>query len=216
MNESAPRIRLTQEVSEAIINDFHYLLYSGGSWTRTFWRGYPICKLPNDLFIYQELIHAVKPDYIVEAGTAHGGSALFFADMLELEGHGEVITIDVNFRPDCPRHHRIKYITDDSISAFAEVEPIVQGKRVIVCLDSDHQKNHVLNEMELYAPLATEYLVVEDTNINHPIEIGGIDEGPMEAVVEFLKTHQEFEIDYAAHKFLITFSPSGWLRRRMQ
>ena len=206
--------KLTKEVSDAIIENFHYLLYSGCVLARTFWRGYPITKLPNDLFVYQELIHAVKPDYIVETGTAHGGSAIFFADMLELEGHGEVISIDLNFRPDCPNHHRIKYINADSIDAFTEVENIVRGKRVIVSLDSDHQKAHVLQEMELYAPIATEYLVVEDTNINHPVKIEGIDEGPMEAVMEFLETHKEFEIDHSAHKFLITFHPNGWLRRR--
>ena len=206
--------KLTREVSDAIIENFHHLLYSGGVWMRAFWRGYPVTKLPNDLFIYQELIHAVKPDYIVETGTAHGGSAVFFADMLELEGHGEVITIDINFRPNRPDHRRIKYINADSISAFSGVERIVHGKRVIVTLDSDHQKAHVLQEMELYAPIATEYLVVEDTNVNHPVVVGGIDEGPMEAVVEFLKTHKEFEIDHAAHKFLITFNPNGWLRRR--
>ena len=208
------RAKLTKDVSDAICDNFHHLLYSGGVWMRTFWRGYPITKLPNDLFIYQELIHAVKPDYIVEAGTSHGGSAIFFADMLELEGHGEVITIDLNFRPERPDHHRIKYINADSIDAFTEIESIVCGKRVIVSLDSDHQKAHVLEEMELYAPIATEYLVVEDTNINHPVVVGGIDEGPMEAVAEFLETHKEFEIDSAAHKFIITFHPNGWLRRR--
>lgn len=214
--DKALNVNLTEEVADAIIENFHYLLYSGGVWTRTLWHGYPVVKLPNDLFIYQELIHAVKPDYIVETGTAHGGSALFFADMLELEGHGKVITVDIHFRPGRPSHHRIEYIVADSIDAFAEVERIVHGKKVIVSLDSNHQKAHVLKEMELYAPIATEYLVVEDTNINHPVEVKGIDEGPMEAVVEFLETHKEFETDYAANKFLITFNPNGWLRRRFK
>ena len=207
------KAKLTEEVATTIINNFYALLYSGGVWQRTFWRGHPATKFPSDLFIYQELIHAVRPDYIVETGTAHGGSALFFADMLELERHGGVITVDLNFRPGRPDHHRIKYINADSLDAFAEIESIVKGKRVIVSLDSDHRKEHVLKEMEAYAPLATEYLVVEDTNINHPIQIEGIDEGPMEAVVEFLETHKEFEANLTAHKFLITVSPNGWLRR---
>jgi cephalosporin hydroxylase len=209
------KAKLTEEVATTIINNFYALLYSGGVWQRTYWRGHPATKLPSDLFVYQELIHAVRPDYIVETGTAHGGSALFFADMLELEGQGEVITIDLNFRPDRPDHHRIKYINADSLDAFAEIESVVRGKKVIVSLDSDHQKDHVLAEMELYAPLATEYLVVEDTSINHPIAVEGIDEGPMEAVTEFLETHKEFEIDRTAHKFLVTTNPNGWLRRRI-
>lgn len=207
-------VRLTQEVSDTIIDSFHHLLYVSSVWERTFWRGRPVAKLPSDLFIYQELIHSVKPDYIVETGTAFGGSALFFADMMDLMGHGEVISIDNAFRPDRPAHRRIRYIENNSLdtNVLGAVKDIAQG-RVIVTLDSDHRKEHVLEEMEAYAPLATEYLVVEDTNIGHPIEVAGMDEGPMGAVMEFLETHKEFEVDYAAHKFLVTFNPNGWLRR---
>jgi cephalosporin hydroxylase len=207
---------LTEEVATTIINNFFALLYSGLGWQRTFWRGYPIIKWPSDLFIYQEIIHAIRPDYIVETGTAQGGSALFFADMLELMGNGGVITTDLNFRPGRPDHHRIKYMIADSLDAFAEIESIVRGKKVIVSLDSDHQKDHVLKEMELYAPIASEYLVVEDTSINHPIAVEGITKGPMEAVTEFLETHKEFETDRTAHKFLITTNPNGWLRRKFR
>lgn len=205
--------RVTEEVSRAIIDSFHHLLYNTLAWQRTLWRGIPVQKLPSDMFLYQELIYLTRPDYVVETGTAHGGSALFFADMLELMGHGEVITIDLNFEPNYPQHPRIRYISADSLDAIDEVKNIVKGKRVLVSLDSDHDKEHVLKEMEAYAPMATEYMVVEDTNIGHPIDVGQIDEGPMEAVMEFLKTHDEFEIDTAAHKFLVTFHPNGWLRR---
>ncbi len=204
---------LTQEVFDAICDSYHQLLYSTAVHQRTFWRGCPVLKLPSDLFLYQELIHLSKPDYLVETGTMFGGSALFFADIMEMEGHGEVITIDTNFRPDRPVHPRIRYISADSIDAFSEVKSIVRGKKVLISLDSDHQKNHVLEEMEVYAPLATEFLVVEDTNINHPIQIEPPYEGPMEAVIEFLKIHDEFEVYTEAHKFLVTQHPSGWLRR---
>ena len=205
---------LTEEVSDAIIGSFHQLLYSSTVHMRTFWRGRPVMKLPSDLFIYQELIHLTQPDYLIETGTMYGGSALFFADMMELMGHGEVITIDSNFRPDRPAHPRIKYISGDSVGVATEVAAIVQGKTVLVSLDSDHEKQHVLAEMKVYAPLATEFLVVEDTNINHPIQIDPPYEGPMEAVMEFLETHNEFEIYTDAHKFLLTQHPNGWLRRR--
>ena len=206
--------RVTEEVSRAIIDSFHHLLYNTHTWQRTSWRGVPVQKLPSDLLIYQELIYLTRPDYVVETGTAHGGSALFFADIMELMGHGEVITIDANFEPDCPEHPRIRYISNDSLTpnAVSAVRDIVKGKRVLVSLDSAHDKEHVLKEMELYSTLATEYLVVEDTNIGHPIDLGDM-VGPMEAVMEFLKTHDEFEIDPACHKFLVTFNPNGWLRR---
>ena len=205
--------RITQEVSDAIIDSFHHLLYVSAAWERTYWRGVPVCKLPSDLFIYQELINSAKPDFLVETGTALGGSALFFADMMELQGHGEVISIDKNYRPDKPEHPRITYLDGDSLGQVEWAKKAVSGAKTIVSLDSDHTKEHVLEEMELYAPLATEYMVVEDTNVGHPIAVAGIEEGPMEAVHEFLETHPEFQIDTAAHKFLVTFNPSGWLRR---
>ncbi len=208
------KIRLTSEVSTAIIDSFHHLVYTSGVWERTFWRGYPVAKCPSDLFIYQELIYALRPDYIVETGTFRGGSALFFADMMVLNGHGEVISIDKAYHPDRPNHQRVRYIDDDSVRVAAEVQNIVKGKKVIVSLDSDHNKAHVLAEMEAYASMATEYLIVEDTNVNHPITVPGITNGgPMEAVHEFLETHTEFAIDKMAHKFLVTFNPNGWLRR---
>ena len=205
--------RVTEEVSNAIIDSFHHLLYNTHAWQRTYWRGYPIYKIPSDMFLYQEIIYATRPDYVVETGTAHGGSALFFADIMELMGHGEVITIDENFRPDYPKHPRIRYISSNSLDAVSAVRDIVKGKRVLVSLDSDHHKANVLKELEAYSPMATEYLVVEDTNIGHPVDIGEYGDGPMEAVTEFLKTHNEFEIEPMAHKFLVTFNPNGWLRR---
>lgn len=211
--EEVTGTRVTEEVSHAIIDSFHHLLYNTHTWQRTLWRGVPVQKLPSDMFLYQELIYLTRPDFIIETGTAHGGSALFFADMLELVGHGMVLTIDINFEPDRPTHPRIAYVSEDSIEMFDEIKNTVQGRKALVSLDSDHNKEHVLKEMELYSTLATEYLVVEDTNIGHPIDIEQVKEGPMEAVTEFLKTHDEFEIEPMAHKFLVTFNPNGWLRR---
>jgi len=211
--EDIPESPLTQEVFNAICDSFHQLLYGTAVHQRTYWHGRAVLKLPSDLFVYQELIVASRPDYLVETGTAHGGSALFFADVMEMIGHGEVITIDINFQADRPAHPRIRYISADSIEAAREVKKIARGKKVLVSLDSDHQKEHVLKELEVYAPLATEFLVVEDTNINHPIQIEPPYEGPMEAVIEFLETHKEFEIYADAHKFLVTQHPNGWLRK---
>jgi cephalosporin hydroxylase len=207
----ADRVALSEETSAAIQDSYHQLIHSGGVWERTFWRGFVVSKLPSDLFIYQELIHSLRPDYLIETGTHMGGSALFFADMMELNGHGKVISIDTVFRPDRPEHPRIQYITDDSIHAAATLK--VKGK-VIVSLDSNHSREHVLRELDAYAPLATEYLVVEDTNINHPVAVSGYEHGgPMEAMNEFLQNHPEFAPDMGAHKFLVTFNPNGWLRR---
>ena len=86
---------------------------------------------------------------------------------------------------------------------------------VLVVLDSDHSRDHVLAEPRAYAPLVTpgSYLVVEDTNINgHPV-YEAFGPGPMEAVQDFLKERDDFEADRSREKFLLTFNPRGWLRK---
>jgi cephalosporin hydroxylase len=84
----------------------------------------------------------------------------------------------------------------------------------MVVLDSDHQKNNVYSEMHYYTPLVTlgSYLIVEDTNLNNPIE-WCLGPGPHEAVMDFLKTHPEFEIDKTCEKFMMTQNPNGYLKR---
>ncbi len=83
-------------------------------------------------------------------------------------------------------------------------------------LDSDHRREHVLRELELYSRFVTPgcYLVVEDTNINgHPVA-PTFGPGPMEAVRDFLASTDDFEVDHSREKLLLTFNPSGYLRRR--
>jgi cephalosporin hydroxylase len=87
---------------------------------------------------------------------------------------------------------------------------------VFVVLDSDHRREHVLAELQAYADVVTpgSYLVVEDTSVNgHPVapEFGP---GPMEAVERFLETDERFVVDRSREKFLLTFNPGGFLRRR--
>ena len=82
-----------------ITNLFHTLYYGSRVWEKTYYRGHHILKCPLDMWIYQEMIHELKPDFIIESGTFLGGSALYFADMFDLVGHGEIITIDIEMRP---------------------------------------------------------------------------------------------------------------------
>lgn len=202
------------------IHEFHKHYYESKVWaTGTTWLGTPIQKLPLDLFLYQEIIYDIKPDLIIECGTCNGGSTLFFASMLDLIHKGKVVSIDITPQPNLPIHPRITYLKDSSTSpdALRKVENMINpGDIVMVNLDSDHTKEHVLSELKLYSPFVTggSYLIVEDTNINgHPIlpEFGP---GPMEAVEEFLKGNNEFFIDESKHKFFFTFHPRGFLRRK--
>lgn len=205
----------------AAIDAFHRLYYDSQktTWKQTFWLGRTVRKCPLDLWAYQEILAETRPDLIVETGTYVGGSAYYLATVCDLVGRGKIVTIDVDKHGGRPRHRRITYIHGSSVDGGV-VDRVRRrarrARRVMVVLDSDHSRDHVRRELELYAPLVTPgcYLVVEDTNINgHPVS-PGFGPGPMEAVTDFLETTDEFEVDRGREKLLLTFNPSGYLRRR--
>ncbi|MDG4595648.1 MAG: cephalosporin hydroxylase family protein [Candidatus Contendobacter sp.] len=203
------------------------------------WLGRPIIQLPQDIVAMQELIWSIQPDLIIETGIAHGGSLIFSASMLELNAtcggpqDAEVLGVDIDIRAHNraaieahPMFKRITMIQGSSIAPeiIAQVQARVTGKqRVLVCLDSNHTHDHVLAELEAYAPLTSvgSYCVVFDTIIEDMAadlfsdRPWGPGNNPKTAVWEYLKTHPEFEIDRSIpHKLLITVAPDGYLRRR--
>jgi len=207
--------------TSSLVDQFHWLYYGRReqTWGNTFWLGHRVLKCPLDLWCYQEILHDVRPELIIETGTYQGGSALFLASICDLLGQGKVLTIDVDRREDRPRHPRITYLTGSSTSnaILRQVRRRAKGtSRVLVILDSGHAREHVLAELHEYAPLVTpgSYLVVEDTNLNgHPVES---DHGPgsAEAVAEFLEQNDAFIRDERREKFLLTFNPGGYLEKR--
>src|SRR5260370_40946135 len=80
------------------------------TWENASWFGVPMLKYPTDLFVYREIIFETKPDVIIEAGTARGGSAYYFASLFDLLGRGRVITMDIRDFPEKPKHPRIEYL----------------------------------------------------------------------------------------------------------
>jgi cephalosporin hydroxylase len=205
----------------SLVDQFHRLYYDRReqTWGNTFWLGHRVLKCPLDLCSYQEILYDVRPELIIETGTYLGGSALFLASICDLLGQGKVLTIDVDRRDDRPRHPRITYLTGSSTSnaILRQVRRRARGaSRVLVILDSGHAKDHVLAELQAYAPLVTpgSYLVVEDTNLNgHPVECDH-GPGPAEAVAEFLERNEAFVRDERREKFLLTFNPGGYLEKR--
>jgi len=208
-----------------IVERFNKLYYEGGLAGTLNWRGVPMIKNPCDLWTMLELLQTIKPVVLVETGTHHGASALYFAEMMKLLGSLlKVITIDIN-----PKWHLdpeqfgiesiIGYSTDRVVIERVRnvVREILQNKPgpVMVTLDSDHSEDNVTRELELYSPLVTQnsYLVVEDTNVNgHPAALDH-GPGPWEAVEKFLVTHPDFVQDRACERHLLTFFPGGWLKR---
>ncbi len=212
------------------------------------WQGRPIIQYPQDIVAMQELIWSIKPDLIIETGIAHGGSLIFSASMLaQLDmydainagvkldpkiSNRKVLGIDIDIRSHNreaieahPMASRIQMIQGSSISPdiIEQVRTVAANySRVLVCLDSNHTHDHVLKELQAYAPLTSKgsYCVVFDTVIEDmpkemfPDRPWGPGDNPKTAVWEYLKTHQEFEIDKSIqHKLQLTVAPDGYLKR---
>lgn len=196
------------------------------------WLGLPIIQYPQDVLALQELVWSVRPNLIVETGVARGGSAIFYASMLELlGGDGMVLGIDIDIRAhnrDAIESHplagRVRLLegssTADDVVANV-VETASKQERVMVVLDSNHTHDHVLEELRAYGPLVTDgsYLVVLDTIIedmpaeafpDRPWSRGA---NPRTAVDEYLTEDTRFEVDSALHdRLLISVAPGGYLR----
>jgi cephalosporin hydroxylase len=187
--------------------------------------GVPVWKSATDLWNYQEIITQFRPPLVIEFGTFCGGSALFFAKVLENLGiSGKIFTVDADHTNLDPRVADDKSIevrrsssTDPSVGTrIAELRAEYVGPAFAI-LDSDHRKEHVLAEMMLLRPLLRtgDYLVVEDGCVNgHPVHPGW-GEGPFEAIEAYFQVHSD---DYVhdvlrERKFGFTFAPNGFLRR---
>jgi cephalosporin hydroxylase len=197
---------------------FEQLIAHTQNFSHVTWLGQPVWQNVFDLWIMQETIAEVKPALLIETGTHRGGSALFFANLFDLLGQGQVISIDIELR-DPIGHPRITLLTGSSIAPEI-VETVrsraLAGGPIMVTLDSDHSRDHVAAELEAYAPLVTpgSFCLVQDGVIDTLDALAGGRPGPLPAIEAFLKTHPEFELDVArSQKFLISHHPKGWLRR---
>lgn len=206
------------ELGRGFVRD--YFARSWPTWDVVTWRQVPLIKFPTDLWAYQEIIFQTRPSLILEAGTFLGGSARFFADVMGLfcASGAHVVSIDTHVHPGrAPAGEGVQYIVGSSTDrgVLEKVGELVRGERVMVVLDSDHHREHVLRELEAYAPLVTHdcYLVVEDTCVNGNPVLSDYGEGPAEALAEWLPAHPEFKIDPRRVKFGITTNAGGWLRR---
>lgn len=201
------------------------------------WLGRPIIQLPEDMFRLQEVIFTLKPDVIIETGIAHGGGLIFYASLCQLMGKGRVIGVDVEIRP----HNRaaieahplfplITLFEGDSVAPhiLEQVKALIQpGETVLVLLDSNHTRAHVLNELNAYAPLVTpqSYIVAMDGIMEM---VAGAPRtqpdwtwnNPKQAAVEFAAANPDFVIEEPAFLFnegavkeRVTYWPGAFIRR---
>lgn len=206
-----------------LIRKFNKIYYDFELFDKMSWFGVPSMQNPCDNWIMQEIITEVKPDFIIETGTGEGGTTLFYATVLsQVNDSGKIITIDVV--PQFEKaskfklfRERVEFIKGSAASPeiVEAVTSRVKGKKVMITLDSKHSKENALNEMKSYAPLVSRdsYLVVQDTHVDGYPNVPDFGPGPYEAAHEFLKTDKNFVIDRSREKFLLTFYPSGYLRR---
>lgn len=195
------------------------------------WLGRPIIQLPEDLMMIQEVIYRIKPDVLIETGVAHGGTSVYYATLFEALGNGRVISIDIEIRPHNraaleahPLKKRITLIEGSSAASgtLEQVHTLLRRDEIVmVVLDSDHSKAHVLSELNAYAPLVTvgSYIVATDGNMGELSDVPGagrawLSDNPKVAIHEFLSAHPEFEVDAGPTRLGITYWPDAYLRRR--
>lgn len=201
------------------------------------WMGRPIIQLPDDLIRIQEVIHAVRPDVIIETGVAHGGSLIFYASLCKALDRGRVIGIDIEIRSHnrtaIEAHPLASYVTliegsSTDPGVVARVAGNVRdGERVLVLLDSNHTKSHVAAELEAYAPLVTpgSYIVATDGIMGWlgtapRTKADWSWNNPASAAREFAARHAEFALEEPPRLFnegsvrgRVTYWPEAFLRR---
>lgn len=221
------KANLSVEKQKELMRLWHEL----GIWGDLYYLGIRTQKNPMDLHMMQQVIFDVQPDYIIEAGTAFGGSAIYWAHILDGLGldNSKVLTIDITdynqpaARLPLWKKHVEFFLGSSTDPAIVErIRQRVNGKKVLVVLDSLHTAAHVLNELRAYGPMVSKgsYIVVEDTNLDalqlddlKYVEGGS---GPMAAVVQYLAGEGGalFEQDISRENFVLTFNPGGWLKRK--
>jgi len=202
------------------------------------WQGRPIIQLPEDMFRLQEVIYSVKPDVIIETGIAHGGTLVFFASLCKAMNKGRVIGVDIEIRPHNRKaieaHELFEYITlieGDSVNPdiVNSVKAMIKSDhKVLVILDSNHTKEHVLAELRAYSGLVTagSYIVVEDGIIEGLVGAPRSNpdwewNNPRQAAIEFVKEQSNFVIEEPQFLFnegevtqRVTYWPGAYIKKR--
>ena len=201
------------------------------------WMGRPIIQLPDDMVRIQEVIYAIKPDIVIETGIAHGGSLIFYASLLKAMGKGRVVGIDVDIRAHNRKaieaHEMADLITmyegssiDPDIVSKVSGE-VTSGQTTLILLDSNHSKEHVLEELRAYAPLVSKnsYIVACDGIMKQVkgalrTEPDWDWNNPLSAIKEFLQEdpnfieqEPEWPFNESITKKRVTYWPHAFLKR---
>lgn len=201
------------------------------------WLGRPMIQLPEDVLRIQEVIYHLKPDVIIETGIAHGGSLILWASLCKAMDKGHVIGVDIEIRPHnrqaIESHELFPWITliegsSTSPEIVQKVKSLINPSDIVlIILDSNHTKQHVLAELEAYYELITpgSYIVATDGIMQDLYDVPRgnpewVSDNPTEAAIEFSQYHLDFVVEQPSWVFNeseldknITHWPGAWLRR---
>ena len=188
----------------------------------TKWFGVDCLKNPLDFWIYQELIYSIQPTVILEIGNWKGGSALAMANLLDIQGSGRVIAVDINHNqidPKARAHPRITWIQGDATDPNIEKQIralISADDRVLIIEDSDHVDTTVSKLLHMDKDLIRvgDYFIVEDSNCGGKPLSHGPSPGPWAGILRFLEEDTNWESDREQEKYIVTWNPLGFLRRK--
>ncbi len=235
--DRARRLNLQQEDPKlaAVAKTFLRESYSSDYCYQWDWAGFPILQMPEDIVAYQELMFRCKPSVVVETGVAWGGGIALLASIMSLYNpNGKVLGIDLNLDPSLQSRIdglnlpvSIKLHKNDSTAPSAVEwvqECIEEPDTVMVILDSHHTHDHVLGELNMYAPIVSpgQFLIVGDTSVadladaTDRIRPWTSTNNPHSALEVFLENHPDFARDKATNsKLLTSFHPGGYLLKRL-
>ncbi len=201
------------------------------------WMGRPVIQLPDDMMRLQEIIYAVQPDVLIETGIAHGGSLVFYASLFEAMGRGRVIGVDIEIRPHNraaieahtmkPRIELIEGSSTDPVVLDQVKARLNPGEKILVVLDSNHNKQHVLDELRAYGELVTvgSWIVATDGVMENVVgaprtQADWVWNNPRQAVLEFVAADPRFVIEEPVPPFnegsalsRVSYWPDAYLRR---
>ena len=198
--------------------------------------GIPISKFPEDLRVYEHLLWESRADAVVELGTQHGGSTLWFRDRLMTQqrygrsGPPTVVTVDIdtaaaggNLDAADPawRQHITLLEADVRDPALPErvAEALPAGARCLVVEDSAHVEATTRAALDGFHDLVPRggFFVVEDGCVD--VEEMRLDaawpRGVLPAVRAWLGTDpgRAFRIRRDLELYGITCHPEGYLQR---
>lgn len=186
------------------------------------WKGIPLWKNPFDFANYWRLVWFMKPRTIIEIGSKYGGSAIWFADMMDVYGiDGRVISVDIA-PPQGVSHERVTFLRGDASDLSSSLVPEMMASLPhpwLVIEDSSHMASHCLAAIEYLDRFMVpgDILSVEDGIVSDLGIASSYEGGPSLAIREFIeKRPMQYELLVEMCDFWgqnVTWNPNGYWRK---